>query len=70
LSAGELRQIKSGSVETWMAESRVLCKEIYANTKVGDNLSYRYMYEYVNVARSQMQKGGIRLAVLLNEIFG
>jgi len=70
LSDGQLKQIQSGSVETWMAESRTLCEEIYTNTKVGDKLSYRYMYEYVNVARFQMQKGGIRLAVLLNEIFG
>lgn len=70
LSDGQLRLIESGDVQSWMAESRLLCLDIYANTKIGDKLSYRYMYKYVNVARLQMQKGGIRLAVLLNDIFG
>ncbi|MEM7087882.1 MAG: S1/P1 nuclease [Bacteroidota bacterium] len=70
LSDGQLQLIKSGDVHSWMAESRALCLDIYANTKIGEKLSYRYMYKYVDVARSQMQKGGIRLAVLLNDIFG
>jgi len=69
LSDGQLQLIESGTVESWMGESRALCLDIYANAKIGEKLGYRYMYKYVNVARSQMQKGGIRLAVLLNDIF-
>ena len=53
-----------------MYESRALCKEVYATTEIGDKLGYRYMYDYVNIVREQLQKGGIRLAVLLNDIFG
>ncbi len=53
-----------------MYESRELCEDIYANTEVGEKLSYNYMYKYMNPLRTQLQKGGIRLAGLLNEIFG
>lgn len=70
LSNLQLQQLQQGTVVDWMYESRNLCKEIYANTEIGDKLGYRYMYDYVKVVRSQLQKGGIRLAVLLNDIFG
>ncbi len=70
LSKYQLKQIQTGSVIDWMYESRALCEQIYANTEVGDKLGYRYMYDYTSLVRSQLQKGGIRLAVLLNDIFG
>ncbi len=69
LSPKELSAIKSGSVLDWMYESRALCEQIYAGTESGEKLSYRYMYEYMDTLRYQLQKGGIRLATLLNEIF-
>lgn len=70
LSKNQLEQLEGGTVIDWMNESRSLCEDIYANTKVGENLGYAYMYRYVHTARFQIQKGGIRLAVLLNDIFG
>ncbi len=70
LSDAQLEYIQSGTVIDWMNESRELCKNIYSTTKAGDNLSYRYMYAYMDIVRSQLQKGGIRLAVVLNDIFG
>ncbi|WP_432410222.1 S1/P1 nuclease [Rasiella sp. SM2506] len=70
LSKFQLQAIQEGTVKDWMNESRILCKEVYATTEIGDKLGYRYMYDYVHVVRGQLQKGGIRLAVLLNEIFG
>tara|TARA_B110000503_G_scaffold137336_1_gene221376 strand:- start:3964 stop:4743 length:780 start_codon:yes stop_codon:yes gene_type:complete len=70
LSALQLQQYQNGTVIDWMYDSRELCKEIYENIEVGDALGYRYMYDNFNVVRSQLQKGGIRLAVLLNDIFG
>ncbi|RMA58472.1 S1/P1 nuclease [Ulvibacter antarcticus] len=70
LTKNELENIQSGKVIDWMNESRALCKEIYASTEIGDKLSYRYIYDHMNTVRSQLQKGGIRLAVLLNNIFG
>ena len=69
LSLEKLHKIQSGTVIDWMYESRELCKDIYAHTKVGEKLGYRYMYDYMDTVRMQLQKGGIRLAVLLNEIY-
>jgi hypothetical protein len=69
LSKNELDLIQSGTIKDWMYESRALCVTIYENTASGDNLGYRYMYEYVDVVRSQLQKAGVRLATLLNDIF-
>lgn len=69
LSKAQIEQIQTGTPIDWMYESRTLCEDIYDNVEVGEKLSYRYMYQYVNVARSQIQKGGLRLATLLNDIF-
>lgn len=70
LSTEELSEIQKGSVLDWVNDSRVLCEKIYADTRVGEKLGYKYMYDYMNPLRSQLQKGGIRLASMLNEIFG
>jgi len=69
LSKAEIRKIQSGTIKDWMYESRELCLKVYETTKVGENLKYRYMYDYSGVVREQIQKGGLRLAHLLNEIF-
>ena len=70
LSKPQLEELQKGSVVDWMYDSRNLCKQVYENTEKGDKLGYKYMYDYMDVVRSQLQKGGIRLAVLLNDIFG
>ncbi len=70
LSKAEMEAIKKGTLLDWMNESRALCEDIYENTGVGKNLSYNYMYKYMDTVRFQLQKGGIRLASILNEIFG
>lgn len=70
LSKEQVEAIRKGTVLDWMYESHALCEDIYAHTEVGEKLSYNYMYDYMNVLRSQLQKGGIRLAELLNEILG
>jgi hypothetical protein len=69
LSKAQLEQLQQGTVLDWMKESRILCEDIYVNTKVGEKLGYNYMYKYVETARFQIQKGGIRLAKILNDIF-
>ncbi|CAM3523609.1 S1/P1 nuclease [Aequorivita lipolytica] len=70
LSKQQVEAIKKGSVQDWMYESRALCENIYTHTEIGEKLGYNYVYEYTDTLRFQLQKGGIRLAGLLNEIFG
>lgn len=70
LSKEEVEAIKKGTVLDWMYESRALCENIYDNSTIGEKMSYNYMYKYMDTVRSQLQKGGIRLASILNGIFG
>ena len=70
LSKQQLESIQNGTIIDWMNDSRTLCKEIYTSAESGENLRYRYSYDYMETVRLQLQKGGIRLASLLNDIFG
>lgn len=70
LSRNEVKAIEEGNVIDWMKESRAVAEDIYDHTKVGEKLGYNYMYQYMDVVRFQLQKGGIRLASILNDIFG
>jgi hypothetical protein len=69
ISEVQRKAIVAGSFEDWMYESKKLSERVYASAEVGENLSYRYMYDWFPVVREQLQKGGIRLAQVLNEIY-
>ncbi len=69
LSELQKKQITSGTFEDWMYESKALSEKVYASAKVGEKLGYRYMYDWFPVVREQLQKGGLRLASVLNEIY-
>ncbi len=69
LSKEQIEAIKKGSVADWVDEVHKLTKKVYNSAQIGDNLKYRYSYDYMETLRSQLQIGGIRLAKILNEIF-
>ncbi|MFN4762758.1 S1/P1 nuclease [Gillisia sp. Q332] len=69
LTKAEKQRIASGTFEDWMYESRELSKKVYASAEIGEKLGYRYMYDWFPVVQEQLQKGGIRLAQVLNEIY-
>ncbi len=69
LSKKQLKSYQKGEVIDWVNESQKLAIEVYKSAQKGDKLSYRYSYLHFGTVRSQLQKGGIRLAKLLNEIF-
>jgi hypothetical protein len=69
ISEVQRKAIAAGSFEDWMYESKKLSERVYASAEVGEKLSYRYMYDWFPVVREQLQKGGIRLAQVLNEIY-
>jgi len=70
LTKSEKKAIQSGDYMDWLYESRELMMDIYNNTEIGDKLGYDYMYLYMDTVRAQLQNGGLRLAALLNDIFG
>lgn len=69
LSKKQVEAIEKGSVVDWVNEVHKLTVEVYKSAKVGENLRYRYSYDNFGIVRTQLQKGGIRLAKILNEIF-
>jgi hypothetical protein len=69
LSKNEIKAIQKGSVIDWVNDTHQLTKQVYANVKQDENLRYRYSYDNFETVRTQLQKGGIRLAKLLNELF-
>lgn len=69
LSKKEVQKIASGSVLAWMYESKELSNKVYNSVETGEKLGYEYMYKWFPVVHDQIQKGGIRLAKVLNDIF-
>lgn len=70
LSPEEINEIAAGDVLDWMYESKKLSEKVYASVETGDKLGYEYAYRWFPVVREQLQKGGIRLAQVLNAIYG
>lgn len=70
LNKAQIESIKTGDILDWVYESQTLAKKVYASANIGEKLGYTYMYYNFLTVRSQLQKGGIRLAKILNEIFG
>jgi hypothetical protein len=55
----------------WLFESYQIADKLYAAiTQPNQKLSYRYNYDNIDTLNQQLLKGGVRLAGLLNEIFG
>ena len=70
LSKADCGQIASGTPEEWVRETHALCRRIYADTPGGTAISYDYISEYAPLVERQFLRGGLRLARLLNEIYG
>ncbi|MGB5227430.1 MAG: S1/P1 nuclease [Eudoraea sp.] len=69
LNREEISEIKKGTVLEWVKESQELANEIYGSVDKGEKLGYSYSYKYWKTVEKQLQKGGLRLARVLNDIF-
>lgn len=69
LTPQQIAQIQQGTVTEWINEVRLLTLAIYEQTKQDENLSYAYRYRFMDQLREQLHRGGLRLAVLLNDAF-
>lgn len=70
LSKKKMKKLAEGSLLDWMYESKELSKKVYDSVEIGEKLGYEYMYEWFPVVHDQIQKGGVRLAKVLNDIYG
>ena len=69
LSKKQIQAIEKGTVVEWVNEVHKLTNKVYNSVKKGENLRYKYSYNHFGTVRSQLQRGGIRLAKILNEIY-
>lgn len=58
-----------GSLKQDVYESYLLCNKIYSVTKPDDKLSYRYNFDFAGDLYTQLAKGGVRLAAVINSIY-
>ncbi len=59
---------QKGSVREWANESMTYREQVYA---IGDgNLGYKYSYKNLDTAKERILKAGVRLASILNQIYG
>jgi hypothetical protein len=66
----QLTSWQATSLQDMVFESYTACNHIYETTKPDDKLGYRYNFDHVDTLNEQLLKGGIRLAQILNDIYG
>lgn len=65
----QIEALKKGTILDWTYESQKLSATVYSSAKLDEKLSYRYSYIYFPMVKTQLQKGGLRLAKILDEIY-
>jgi hypothetical protein len=66
----QIKEWQAGPVSQWIFESSNLAAQLYTDINAGDTLNYKYNFTHLDILNQQLLKGGIRLAGLLNQIFG
>jgi hypothetical protein len=69
-TATERATLQKDPISRWLFESNQLAEKLYTDIKPGDNLGYKYNFDHIATLNQQMVKAGVRLAGLLNQIFG
>jgi hypothetical protein len=57
-------------VSQWLFESYQVAEKLYTEIKPGDTLNYKYNFSHIEIINQQLLKAGVRLAGVLNQIFG
>lgn len=69
-SKNQITQWQNMPLEDWFYESYVVANKIYDNAAGNTKLRYEYNYFFVHDMNTQLLKTGVRLAKMLNDIFG
>lgn len=65
-----IAKIAEGTPDDWGRETHLIATQVYLKTPQGFKASYDYVAEWTPVIEQQFLKGGIRLAKLLDSIYG
>ncbi len=69
ISSKEKKEIQNGELVDWLFDTYQIANEIYSSVTNEDKLSYNYPYKYKKTMELQLQRAGLRLAALLNQLF-
>jgi len=70
-TAAQLKEWQKSPISQWLFESNQIAEKLYSEVRSGDNLNaYKYNYNHIDVVNRQLLKAGVRLAGVLNGIFG
>jgi len=69
LGKKQKEEIQKGAILDWVEETQEVADRVYESVEVGEKLYYRYGYVWWETLESQLQKGGLRLAKVLNNLF-
>ncbi|WP_432713726.1 S1/P1 nuclease [Pedobacter sp.] len=61
---------QAAPLQDYVLESYMICNQVYATIKPDDKLGYRYNFDYIDTINGQLLKGGVRLAKIINDIYG
>lgn len=69
-SKKKIKAVQEGTVYDWVEEVQEVTNRVYASVEVGEKLYYRYRYQWWDTVEEQLLRGGLRLAAVLNDIYG
>lgn len=69
ISKEQVKYLQKGTAADWANETQQHAIKVYVSVEIGEKLGYSYMYKNFDLARNQLQVGGIRLAKVLNDLF-
>ncbi len=69
-SKEQLKAWHSATLQSDIYGSYTVVNKIYAEVKQDDKLGYRYNFDYIDTVNEQLLKGGVRLAKMINDIYG
>jgi hypothetical protein len=65
------KKLQADPLSRWLYESYVIAQDLHNEIREDNpRLGYRYNYDHIHTVNDRLLKGGVRLAGLLNEIFG
>ena len=70
-TAAQRAQWQKAPISQWLFESNQIADKLYAETKTGDNMNaFKYNFSHIDIVNQRLVKAGVRLAGVLNAIFG
>jgi hypothetical protein len=70
-TAAQRKKWQQEPISKWLYDSYTISEKLFPEiTEPDQKLSYRYNFDHIATLNQQLLKGGVRLAGLLNQVFG